>query len=106
MNSGRAYIDYYENGTESIPKDLGNWSEPKDEDMIFLPAPYSAAEDNHMGEIRVKVKLVNAADEENARTGRIPRDQVRSVLAEALVDTGAIRTIIPAHIQEQLGLSL
>ena len=57
-----------------------------------------------MGEVRVKVRLTNAADESNVRSGLIKPDQVRSVEIEALVDTGAVRCVIPASIKEQLGL--
>ena len=56
-----------------------------------------------MGEVRVKVKLTNAADEANARRGLIKPEQVHSVVVEALVDTGAVRCVIPMRIQEQLG---
>lgn len=57
-----------------------------------------------IGEVRVKVRLTNAADESNVRSGLIKPDQVRSVEIEALVDTGAVRCVIPISIKEQLGL--
>src|SRR3954465_10571174 len=59
-----------------------------------------------VGEIRVKVKITNAADEELARTGRLARDQVRAYEADAMVDTGAVRAVVPPHVVEQLGVSL
>jgi clan AA aspartic protease len=58
-----------------------------------------------MGEVRVKVKLVNAADESLARRGELKPEQVRSLETEALVDTEAIRCTMPEHIKVQLGLS-
>jgi len=59
-----------------------------------------------MGEVRVKVKLTNAVDEALSRENRLPAQQVRSYEAEALVDTGAIRTVIPAHVVQQLGVKI
>lgn len=57
-----------------------------------------------MGEIRVKVRLTNAMDESLARRGRLAERDVRSYEADALVDTGAVRSVIPVHIVERLGL--
>jgi clan AA aspartic protease len=58
-----------------------------------------------MGEIRATVRLVNAVDEALARRGQIPAGQVRTYEAEALVDTGAVRSVIPVHIMQQWGLA-
>lgn len=60
--------------------------------------------EDEMGEVRVKVRLTNAADESNARKGLIKSEEVRSVEVEALVDTGAVRCVIPVTIKDQLGL--
>ena len=38
------------------------------------------------------------------RRGLIPREQIRSVTVEAIVDTGAVRSCIPLDLQEKLGL--
>jgi clan AA aspartic protease len=51
----------------------------------------------------VKVKIVNFTDLQNAKTGLIPDDQVRSVEIEALADTGAISMAIPEDVVEKLG---
>ncbi len=59
---------------------------------------------NTMGEVRSRVRLTNAADEALARRGQITAAQVRSYEADALVDTGAVRTVIPVHVLQQLGL--
>jgi clan AA aspartic protease len=59
-----------------------------------------------MGEVRVKVKLSNAFDEELVRLGRLPSDQVRTYEADALVDTGAVRCVMPQFVVDQLGLSV
>ena len=57
-----------------------------------------------MGEVRVKVKLTNTADAAAAAVGRIPAAAVRSLEADALVDTGAVRSCVPAPLLEELGI--
>jgi predicted aspartyl protease len=56
-----------------------------------------------MGEIRVKVRLVNAWDDELMRSGDLPRTEVRSYEADAMVDTGAVRSVIPVHVLQAVG---
>ena len=58
-----------------------------------------------MGEVRVRVRLTNAADESLVRRGQLKPEEVRSLEIEALVDTGAVRCTIPVNIKQQLGLS-
>jgi len=57
-----------------------------------------------MGEVRTRVKLINATDEALVRRGLMAVDQVRTYMADALVDTGAVRSVLPPHVAEQLGL--
>jgi clan AA aspartic protease len=57
-----------------------------------------------MGEIRIKAKLTNAVDEAMARRGRIPPEQVRSSEVDALIDTGAVRSVVPPQVAQELGL--
>ena len=57
-----------------------------------------------MGEVRVDVRLVNAEDEARARRGELPREQVRQHVAQALVDTGSVRLVIPPQVMATLGL--
>jgi len=59
-----------------------------------------------MGEVRAKVKLTNAIDEGMVRRGLLPTGNVRVYEADALVDTGAIRSVFPVHVLQKLGLSL
>ena len=58
-----------------------------------------------MGEVRVKVRITNSADAQAAQAGRLPVEQVRSVEADAMVDTGAVRSCVPQTLIEQLGLN-
>ena len=60
---------------------------------------------SNIGEVRVKVKLTNAGDEILVRRGLLSADKVRSYETIALVDTGAIRSVLPAHVVESLGLA-
>ena len=57
-----------------------------------------------MGEIRVQVRLTNAMDEALFRRGQIAPGKVRSYVADAMVDTGAVRCVIPVHVLERLGI--
>jgi clan AA aspartic protease len=57
-----------------------------------------------MGEVRIRVKLTNAVDEALARRGKLPIGEIRSYEADALVDTGAISSVIPPFVFQQLGL--
>lgn len=58
-----------------------------------------------MGEVRVQVKLVNAGDEVLVRRGFLTPDKVRTYMADALVDTGAVRSVLPMEVVQQLGLA-
>src|SRR5207237_3617229 len=60
--------------------------------------------DEEMGEVRVKVKLTNAADEALAEAGHLATERVRTITVDALVDTGAVRSVIPVSVKQQLGL--
>lgn len=57
-----------------------------------------------MGEIKVKARLTNALDEGLASQGKLRPDEVRSVEVEAVVDTGAVSSVIPVHVADRLGL--
>ena len=58
----------------------------------------------YMGEVRVKVKLSNVADQAAVAAGQLSPDQIRNVEADAMVDTGAVRSCIPAPLLERLGI--
>jgi len=57
-----------------------------------------------VSEIRVKVTMTNSMDEALARRGQLPADKIRVYEADAMVDTGAVRSVIPAHVMERLGV--
>ncbi|HXD86133.1 MAG TPA: hypothetical protein VN641_06550 [Urbifossiella sp.] len=57
-----------------------------------------------MGEIRVKVLMTNPADEALARRGGLEPREVRRYEADAVVGTGAVRSVIPIHVMEKLGI--
>jgi clan AA aspartic protease len=57
-----------------------------------------------MGEVRAKVKLINAFDEMLSRRGQMALEQVRVYEADALVDTGSVRCVLPPHVVQTLGL--
>jgi clan AA aspartic protease len=57
-----------------------------------------------MGEIRAKVILTNALDEQLFRRKKVKKSAVRRYEADALIDTGAVRSVIPAQVMEKLGV--
>ena len=57
-----------------------------------------------MGEVRTQALIINAVDEILARNGQLASEQVRKYEADALVDTGAVRCVLPPHVVQQLGL--
>lgn len=59
-----------------------------------------------MGEVRVKVKIINSGDEALARRGKLSKDEIRIYETDALVDTGAIPSVLPIEIVQTLGLDL
>jgi clan AA aspartic protease len=59
-----------------------------------------------MGAVHVKVKLTNAIDEELVNRGLLNPKLLRVYETEVLVDTGAVRTVLPMAIVEQLGLRI
>jgi hypothetical protein len=59
-----------------------------------------------MGEIRIKVKITNAVDDELARSGQLAPDKVRTYEADAMVDTGAVMSVIPTHVLQKVGATI
>jgi clan AA aspartic protease len=59
-----------------------------------------------MGEVRTEIKLVNIGDQNDARRGYIPQDQVRWLMVDAVVDTGAWTLVINEKTREKLGLRI
>jgi len=59
-----------------------------------------------MGEVRVRVRLTNAVDEALVRRGSLTPAEVRTYVADALVDTGAVRMVVPPQVVARLGLGV
>ncbi len=59
-----------------------------------------------MGEVRVKIKIINAGDEAMFRRGKLSKEEIRVYETDALVDTGAIPSVVPIEIVQKLGLDL
>ncbi len=57
-----------------------------------------------MGEVKVQVNLMNLLDAEAVEEGRLRPAQARAVVATGMVDTGAVRSVLPPHVAERLGL--
>ncbi len=72
--------------------------------MQIIEKPEIARE--KMGEVRTAVTLTNATDQALVRRGTMSHEEVHSYKADALVDTGAVRTVLPSHVVQQLGLAI
>ena len=59
-----------------------------------------------MSEIHERVTLTNAVEEGMARRGLLPVGAIRQVVVDAIVDTGAVRSVLPQHVVDQLGLQI
>src|SRR5438445_2373644 len=59
-----------------------------------------------MGEIRVKVRLKNMIDESRWRHGQLAAEKIRTYEADAMVDTGAVRCVVPAQVVQDLGVQI
>lgn len=57
-----------------------------------------------MGEVRTPTLLTNAVDEALARRGQMAPGDVRRYEADAMIDTGAVVSVLPVHVVNQLGL--
>ncbi|WP_445628819.1 retroviral-like aspartic protease family protein [Nostoc sp. DSM 114167] len=67
---------------------------------------YHSASNQPMGAVQVKVKLTNAIDEALVSRGMLNPNMLRVYETEALVDTGAVRTVLPMSIALQLGMRI
>ena len=63
--------------------------------MSLILEPVYAYKGKHVGEVRIKVKLTNGVDETLCRSQQLAPERVRTCETEAMVDAGAVRTIVP-----------
>lgn len=59
-----------------------------------------------MGEIRAKVRLQNYADQVLFEAGRLAKRKMRILEIDAVVDTGAVMTLLPQDLVDSLGLKI
>ena len=57
-----------------------------------------------MGQVHVRIVLTNHREAVMARLGQLDTSRVHRYETEALIDTGAVRSTIPAAVAERLGL--
>ena len=57
-----------------------------------------------MGQVHVQVILTNYRESVLARLGQLTPEQVQRYETEALIDTGAVQSVIPAAVADRLGL--
>ena len=59
-----------------------------------------------MGEVKIPLWMENAVDRERYLVHEIREDQIRSIEARVLVDTGATMLMLPQEMVERLGLRI
>lgn len=57
-----------------------------------------------MGEIRVSLRLTNPLDEDRVAEGSLSADAVRTTMVDAVVDTGAVRSVVPQQVLDSIGV--
>jgi clan AA aspartic protease len=57
-----------------------------------------------VGEVRVRVKLTNGSEQMLAKAGALEQARVRTCEVDAMIDTGAVRSVITESVAKQLGL--
>ena len=62
------------------------------------------AEVNELGKVNVNVEIFNADDEVRVCDGTLKPEQIRHIIVETLVDTGASLVSIPEEVIAKLGL--
>jgi clan AA aspartic protease len=70
------------------------------------PAVSSPAGDNEMGLVYAEIELTSHDDLVLQRRGFLPKDQIKRLKVNALVDTGAYMLVINEHVKAQLDLPL
>jgi clan AA aspartic protease len=73
---------------------------------MFNPNSTLAPPSDPMGAVYIRVILTNAIDEALIRRGLLNPDLLRRCETDALIDTGAVRTVLPEAIVTQLGLNI
>jgi hypothetical protein len=62
--------------------------------------------DNDVGRFSVEIEVANYDDLAVARRGLLPQDQVRRETIMGVVDSGAVRLVLPEAVVKRLGLPL
>lgn len=61
---------------------------------------------NGMGEVKIKINIINAGDEMLFRRGILSEDKIRSQEVVAVVDTGAATSVLTPEVANNLGLQI
>ena len=78
---------------------------------IFLgrmgwPRKPRSPQEGDMGEIKARVSLENLSDRVLYESGKKAKKRIRRAEVDAIVDTGAIMTLLPQELVEKLGLTV
>jgi clan AA aspartic protease len=72
--------------------------------LPFLQVESTIAQEVMMGQVHIRVVLTNHREAVMTRLGQLDASRVHRYETEALIDTGAVRSAIPAAVAERLGL--
>ena len=65
---------------------------------------FTVTQEMRMGRVHVRIVLTNHREAVMAQLGQLNASQVHRYETEALIDTGAVRSAIPAAVADRLGL--
>jgi len=57
-----------------------------------------------MGRFRVEIELANYQDMILAKAGNLAPEQIRKTRIQGVVDSGAVRLVLPQHVVDELGV--
>ena len=72
--------------------------------LPFSQVEFRVSQEVIMGQVHVRILLTNYREAVLARLGQFDATHVHRYETEALIDTGATRSVLPPAIAEQLGL--
>src|SRR6266545_1461583 len=72
--------------------------------LPFLQGESTIAQEISMGQVHIRVILTNYREAVLARLGQLDASQVHRYETEALIDTGAVRSVLPPAVADRLGL--
>src|SRR5258708_9060652 len=74
--------------------------------IVLRPQTHPPIEGEKMGFVYAEIELISGDDLALHRRGFLPKDQIKRLKVNALVDSGSYMLVISEHIREQLDLPI